>query len=284
MPKDIMQKRKISRHRKLFPWIIKRIKPLLMTTLKVYVILTIVAYFITPLVLFQPPAATKTYDPNEFTIKNQSHSISAVYLQDNKNRYTILYSHGNAADLHQLKPWIVNLYQHGYNVLAYDYDGYGHSQGRTSENNCYADSTLAYNYLIKTKHIQPRDIILMGHSMGTGVTTKLAAQVSVGGVILQSPMLSIYRIITHFPLFYPDYFPSYRYINKIHAPILIIHGTADQNIPFYHGKKLYHLANQPKTFISVQGAGHNNISSVLGGKYFEIIRKFTNNLEIISKR
>lgn len=250
----------------------------LISIITLYVVLSIIIYFATPFLIFKPPTPSKQLDPHGFFIKNATHTIAAMYFHQPKNRYTVLFSHGNANDLRMIKPMLESFYQHGYNILAYDYSGYGHSPGDTSERNCEADALLAYDYLTKQQHIPSDRIILMGHSMGTGVTTYLATKVKSAAVILQSPMLSIYRIITHFPIFFPDYFTSYRDIKKIHEPILILHGTQDQVIPFYHGKQLYQMANPPKTFKAVEGAGHNNIAMVMGNKYFQTLQQFTQTL------
>ena len=78
--------------------------------------------------------------------------------------------------------------------------GYGKSNGSPTEKNCYADIEAAYRYLLEVRRIPPEQIVLYGRSLGSGPSCYLAAKTaregrSVGGVILQSPLLSAYRLI-----------------------------------------------------------------------------------------
>ena len=92
------------------------------------------------------------------------------------------------------------------NIMAYDYTGYGKSASSgiaPTEENCYADIEAAYNYLTDVRHIQPEQIVLYGRSLGSGPSCYLASKTapngrSVAGVILQSPLLSAYRVAFNF--------------------------------------------------------------------------------------
>ena len=87
--------------------------------------------------------------------------------------------------------------------MAYDYTGYGKSQGSPEETSCYADIEAAYRYLLTVRNTQPEQIVLYGRSLGSGPSCYLAAKTaregrSVAGVILQSPLLSAYRVAFNF--------------------------------------------------------------------------------------
>lgn len=140
-----------------------------------------------------------------------------------------------------------------------------------TEDNCYADIDAAFRYLLEVRRIQPEQIVLYGRSLGSGPSCYLAAKTgtqgrSVGGVILQSPLLSAYRVAFNFRFtMVGDRFPNINYAPKIACPVFIIHGTQDEVVPFWHGQDLFLSLQQPwraKPFW-VEGAGHNNIEALL---------------------
>ena len=200
--------------------------------------------------------------------------ISALYLVNPAATYTLLVSHGNAEDLGDDRPWIQDLGQAGFSVLAYDYQGYGTSEGKPGEQVLYEDEAAAYDFLTANLKIPPDRIIILGRSVGSGPAVHLAARKPAAGLVLQSPFLSAYRVFTRFPLLPFDRFPNYKDIRRVHCPVLVIHGTRDRVINIWHGKKLYELANQPKQFLWVKDAGHNDLEMVAGKTYLKAIRNF----------
>jgi len=93
--------------------------------------------------------------------------------------------------------------------------------GDPSEENCYADISAVYDYLIKEKKIPPSKIILYGRSLGSGPSCFLAAKssddgASVGGLILHAPFLSIYRVVIDSGCTLPgDKFPNLEFAPNI---------------------------------------------------------------------
>lgn len=165
------------------------------------------------------------------------------------------------------------------NVMAYDYTGYGKSRdanrGRTpvtpSEEKVYNDVLAAYTYLKDNENIRPEQIVLYGRSLGSGPTCFLAQKLSregtpCAGVILQSPLLSAYRVAFNFRFTLAgDVFPNIDRIGHINSPVFVIHGTCDEVVPFWHGQELF-LACQRRYRAQpfwVNSAGHNNIESLL---------------------
>jgi len=67
-------------------------------------------------------------------------------------------------------------------------------------------------------------------------------------------------------------------IRNIKVPILVMHGDKDALVPFEHGKRLYDMANEPKEFYTIPGAGHNDTHIVGGDEYFDVIKEFVNKL------
>lgn len=248
-----------------------------------YLLLTLFIYFISDFAIF--PSPTVSYQnniiPHSIEITTQDgKKISAVYLENKQAFYTILYSHGNAEDLSLLLPFFETFRSQGFSIFAYDYHGYGKSEGRPSEKNTYLDINAAFNYLTQNLKISPDRIILYGRSLGTGPTVELASKTHPAGIILESPMVSAFRVVTILPLFPIDKYENTQKISKISSPILFIHGTADTTIPIWHGKKLYDLAREPKFFYSVENANHNDLVEIAGEQYWKTIIEFSNSLYI----
>lgn len=177
--------------------------------------------------------------------------------------------------------------------MAYDYSGYGISEGEPSEEAVYADVEAAFAYLVNVKGTPPDKIILYvlrcptksesfshallcinryGRSLGSGPTTHLAVKQSrmkqpVAGVILQSPLMSIFRVVFDFRFTMPgDLFCNIDIIDAVESPVTIIHGTRDEVVPFSHGEGLFEKCPQVWRYkpLWVIDAGHNNIEAFLG--------------------
>jgi abhydrolase domain-containing protein 17 len=244
-----------------------------------YTGLAIYAYFFTDRQIFLPHPAS--YRDTSDVIKLTSTSgtkISAVYLPNPSAKLTLLVSHGNAEDLGDLHGWLEQLRHAGFSIFAYDYQGYGTSGGRPSEKHVYDDELAAYDYLTKQLHTPASQIVVYGKSVGTGPAVYLAARKPLAGLILRSPILSAFRVVTRVPLLPFDKFPNYKEIGKVHCPVLIIHGTADQLVPVWHGQKLYDLANQPKYSLWVEGADHNDLEDFATAKQIKTMQIFADSL------
>jgi fermentation-respiration switch protein FrsA (DUF1100 family) len=223
--------------------------------------------------LFQPPPPTYLHPSRHFWL-NTAHGsrIPAFFIERPNASVTILFSHGNAEDLGMIYDWFNDLARVlRVNIMAYDYTGYGKSNGSPSEEYCYADVEAAFRYLVEVRRIQPEQIVLYGRSLGSGPSCYLAAKTardgrSVGGVILQSPLLSAYRVAFNFRYtMVGDKFPNVNYAPGIACPVFIVHGTQDEVVPFWHGQDLFLALPQQwraKPFW-VEGAGHNNIEAML---------------------
>lgn len=244
-----------------------------------YTGLAIYAYFFTDRQIFLPHAAS--YRDTSDLIKLTSTSgtkISAVYMPNASAKLTLLMSHGNAEDLGDLHGWLEQLRHAGFSIFAYDYQGYGASGGRPSEQHVYDDELAAYDYLTKQLHTPPSQIVVYGKSVGSGPAVYLAAHRPVAGLILRSPILSAFRVVTRVPLLPFDKFPNYKEIGKVHCPVLIIHGTADQLVPVWHGQKLYDLARPPKYSLWVEGADHNDLEDFATAKQIRTMQIFADSL------
>lgn len=222
---------------------------------------------------------------SEHLICEGPHLIPAFFLLRKNAKYTILYSHGNAEDLGMMYKRMRHMAQVlCVNVLAYDYSGYGLSrpQCKPSEKMCYRNIDAVYSYLVNVMKIPSSRIVLYGRSLGSGPTCYLAKKTAdegkpVGGVILHSPFLSIYRIVLDLKSgFVGDIFQNYKRASFIQCPVLIIHGEADKVVPFWHAEELLTLVPpeyRAKPYF-VKGAGHNGIEVRKKEEYVHRVSNF----------
>jgi fermentation-respiration switch protein FrsA (DUF1100 family) len=256
---------------------------LLLKTLRivliVYGVAFVGAFFLVPVLLFQPqPSSYTSTMAGLVRIPVEGDTIAAVWMPNPAARWTVLYSHGNAEDLGDDAPILRRLHDAGFAVLAYDYRGYGLSTGRASERAACADVEAAYAYLTRTLHVPASRVIVHGRSLGGGPAAYLASRHPVAGLVLESTFTSATGV-SRWGRFFPyDWFRTRRRLRQIHAPVLVIHGTADEVISFANGRALFAAAPGPKQSLWVEGAGHNDLAEVAGPRYIAALRHFADSL------
>ncbi|KAH1200196.1 Alpha/beta hydrolase domain-containing protein 17C [Glycine max] len=213
----------------------------------------------------------------------RGNSVVAMYIRNPSASLTMLYSHGNAADLGQMYELFSELSLHlRVNLLCYDYSGYGQSSGKPSEHNTYADIEAAYKCLVEMYGAKEEDIILYGQSVGSGPTTDLATRLpNLRAVILHSPILSGLRVM--YPVKRTYWFDIYKNIDKIplvNCPVLVIHGTDDDVVDYSHGKQLWEHCKQKYEPLWIKGGNHCNLE--LYPQYIKHLKKFITAIETSS--
>eukprot|EP01018_Ginkgo_biloba_P022758 Gb_12772 [translate_table: standard] len=206
--------------------------------------------------------------------------IVAMYVRNPLASLTVLYSHGNAADLGQMYELFAELSVHlRVNLMGYDYSGYGQSTGKPSEHNTYADIEAAYRCLEEQYGAKEEDVILYGQSVGSGPTLDLAARLPrLRAVVLHSPILSGLRVM--YPVKRTYWFDIYKNIDKIslvNCPVLIMHGTSDEVVDCSHGKQLWDLCKEKYEPLWLKGGSHCNLE--LYPEYIRHLRKFISTVE-----
>nr|XP_023902031.1 protein ABHD17B-like [Quercus suber]POE48557.1 protein abhd17b [Quercus suber] len=206
--------------------------------------------------------------------------IVAVYIRHPMATSTLLYSHGNAADIGQMYELFVELSVHlRVNLFGYDYSGYGQSSGKPSEQNTYADIEAAYKCLEENYGTKQGDIILYGQSVGSGPTLDLAARLpKLRAVVLHSPILSGLRVM--YPVKRTYWFDIYKNIDKIplvKCPVLVIHGTADEVVDCSHGKQLWQMCQEKYEPLWLKGGNHCDLE--LYPEYLRHLKKFILSVE-----
>jgi len=237
-------------------------------------------------IIFQPHASS--YRDSEFAsampavqyirIPSGNATISAIYLPNPSSKFMLLYSHGNGEDIGDDLPIFEEFRQAGFAVFAYDYRGYGTSTGSPSEKGVYEDVHAAYVYLTQFVGVAPDHIISFGHSLGAAAAIELAATRPVAGLIADAPFVSAFRILTRVQLLPWDKFNNAARIRRVHCPVLVIHGRADEVISYWHGKRIYELANLPKRFVTLDRAGHNDALVVSRQRYLQALSQFATTL------
>jgi fermentation-respiration switch protein FrsA (DUF1100 family) len=178
-------------------------------------------------------------------------------------RAVLLYCHGNGGNITYLWPVLRLLTERLHvTVLAFDYRGYGRSDGNPSERGLLADARSARRYLAQRAEVNERDIVLLGRSLGGGVAVDLAASDGARGVILESTFTSLPAVANDVLPMWPGVFMVDRYnslkkIGDYHGSLLIAHGDADALIRLEHGQRLYAAANEPKQFVRIVGGDHD---------------------------
>lgn len=242
----------------------------------IYVCVVLFAHFYSNRMIFLPQKPS--YEHSSGIIKIHSENgvgISALYLSNPNSEFTILFSHGNAEDLGDIRDFLEIMQIKGYSVFAYDYQGYGTSSGRPSEKNAYKDIDTAYEYLVKQLNVSADRIIAHGRSVGGAVAIDLASRKKLAGLIVESSFVSAFRAVTRIRVTLFDKFNNIDKIKKVKCPVLMIHGKDDRIIGLWHSEKLFEAANKPKLKFWVDGAGHNNLLSKAGIRYWSTIEEFT---------
>lgn len=205
----------------------------------------------------------------------RGNDVVAVHIKHPKATATLLYSHGNAADLGQMYELFVEItVRLRINLMGYDYSGYGQSTGKPTECNTYADIDAVYKCLKEQYGVKDEQLILYGQSVGSGPTIDLASRVpSLRGVVLHSPILSGLRVL--YPVKRTYWFDIYKNIDKIGAincPVLVTHGTADEVVDCSHGKQLWELCKVKYEPLWINGGGHCNLE--LYPEFIKHLKKF----------
>jgi fermentation-respiration switch protein FrsA (DUF1100 family) len=238
--------------------------------LAAYFGLGVALYFMQPSLTFSPSRYVP-YDPGDIGLEYEKVQLntpdglvlSGWYIPAEKSELTLLFCHANAGNMAYILDSINIFNEIGLNCLAFDYRGYGNSQGKPSEEGMYIDAQSAYNWLSGEKKISPENIIIFGRSLGGSIAAHLASNVKAMGLIVESCFTSYADIGQKFyPYLMVKPFAKYNfdtmhYIKKVKCPILFVHSRNDEVVPFEFGLRLYSAAKGAKEFVEIFGS-HND--------------------------
>lgn len=244
-----------------------------------YILLAVGAHFLTQPMVFPRPPVQYELGPDYLQLTAPDGvKIAARHWPNPQAKYTLLYLHGNYEDLGSIAGYIPKFVAEGYAVFAIDYRRYGHSEGVPTEANTCADAALAYDCLRIKLGVPADRIIIFGYSLGGGPAIELARHQPAAGLVLQGAFVSVYRVMTSLPLFPGDKFKNLAKVPELRLPVFVIHGTADNTVPFWHGEKLYGAITARKAKLFVEGGPHAGLGDFTGPRYWDEFRKFTDSL------
>jgi fermentation-respiration switch protein FrsA (DUF1100 family) len=181
-------------------------------------------------------------------------------------RATVLFLHGNAENISTHIGSVYWLPERGFNVLIFDYQGYGQSEGEPSIAGALDDVEAALGFLVQHGQHDGKPVVVFGQSLGGALAIHAvvhsAYRTHIRGLIVDSAFAD-YRLIAReklagFWLTWPLQWPLSLIINDDYSPLsvvgevapiplLIMHGDRDQVIPVHHAWVLYEQAHEPKS-------------------------------------
>ena len=242
----------------------------------IYLCVMVAGWFLSDYLIFLPPPRSYHAGGPYFRVPvTAQESIGMLALTNPAAPYVLLYAHGNGEDIGaDLQDEMREFLARGFEVYAFDYRGYGISDGKPGHGRALADAEAAYQHLVRDRKIAPGRIILYGHSVGAAMALDLAARHKVGGLVIESAFVTAFRVRTQIPLFPIDKFRNNRHMREVHCPVLVMHGEIDDAIPCWHGRELYRLAPEPKQAYWAHMANHNNVRISNDAEYWKQVRTF----------
>jgi len=224
----------------------------------IYLIITFILYNSQRSLLYYPSEnnyfgdkLTVPIDKVKIKTKDNIELLAWHHNKDINNYKTILFLHGNAGSLENRIHKINHFNDMKVNFLIISWRGFSGNKGKPTEEGLYKDAKSAVEWLIN-KGAKKENIIIYGESLGTGIATEISQNNNFAGIILESPFTSMIAAgKSKYPIFpvgllLKDKYESDKKIKNIKSPVLIMHGEADTIVPFWMGKAMYELANEPK--------------------------------------
>jgi uncharacterized protein len=203
--------------------------------------------------------------------------LNAWWFANPESRLVTLFLHGNAGNVTHRIDHAHAMNRAGSSVVVLDYRGYGKSPGNPSRVSLHFDADAAYEAVLQLGY-RAGEIILHGESLGTAVAVELASRRSCAGLILESPFASLSEMAGRLlPFLGPlliHGFNTKKAIRHLRVPLLVIHGDADEIVPFSQAQAVFEAANQPKQFWRIPGAQHNNVLFAAGDDYVRLLQSF----------
>jgi len=223
--------------------------------------------------LYQPPQTFRTApaaaglpEAKEDVLLTQDGERVIVWsVPPHDGKKVVLFFHGNGDTLALRVPRLRAVIADGTGLVALSYRGYAGSTGHPTERGLILDALASYDYAVA--RYAPERLVVWGFSLGTGPAVELASERPIAKLILEAPYTSTADVAASDLPFIPvrllmkDQFHSDQRIEKVHVPLLIMHGERDPGISIRFGRRLFALANEPKRFVSFPEGGHFDLDS-----------------------
>jgi len=226
-----------------------------------------------------PAASDLPFTPATVTTSDGEHLRSWHLVHDNP-RARIVYFHGNGGNLSLWCDVLVDLWRQGYDVVAFDYRGYGESTGAPSEQGLYRDVDAFVRFVHERLPPATAPLIYWGRSLGTTMAAYAATVRPPDGVVLEAGFPSMRAVVRSSPVLWvlswvSSYeFPTARWMAAARVPALVVHGDADSVIPYRLGQQLYAQLPGPKRLVTITGGDHNDAPPRDAKAYWEAVAGF----------
>ncbi|MBT4867688.1 MAG: alpha/beta hydrolase [Planctomycetaceae bacterium] len=207
------------------------------------------------------------FEDARFTAEDGT-KLHGWFVPHENPRAVVLFAHGNAGNItHREESLRILNERHGLAVLAFDYRGYGRSEGIPDEAGLLQDARAARKWLAERTGIEEQEVVVMGRSLGGGVAVDLAANDGARGLVLASTFTTLPAVANHHAGGIPagvvmkNRFDSAKKIARYDGPLLQSHGDSDEVIPYKLGRRLFEQAPGPKRFVAITGGRHNSPQS-----------------------
>lgn len=257
--------------RKLFRW--------LKIIIIIYCSIGIALYYLQEKFLFHPEKLSRAYVydfPQDSANKvpfqeldipfNETDTMNMIkfFPRDSVRRGVVIYFHGNRQNIERYAKFALNFTKHGYEVWMEDYPGFGKSTGERTEKKMYQQALQLQK--MATGRYGKDSIIIYGKSFGTGIAAYVASESACKRLILETPYYSIPALFSCYAPIYPTAsmstykIPTYKFVQDIHYPVSIFHGTDDGVIPYRCAAKLKTGLKPTDEFITIEKGTHHNLN------------------------
>ena len=225
---------------------------------------------------------TGRWEPNDLMVVPAEHTFESdglklhawLFRAQDASAPVMIWYHGNAGNLTDRTPMCEELAKRGISVFVFDYRGFGRSEGRVSESGSFLDSLAAYDF-VKQQSTQP--IALYGESIGGPYAAYVAKERKpVRAVVIENSFPSLMDLgnaLYKLGWTAPFAMRTTAWLNEAGAPVLVMHGTGDEVIPYALGKKLYDGLRLPKELMT-SSAGHSQIPAAEPARYYDTVTRF----------
>jgi fermentation-respiration switch protein FrsA (DUF1100 family) len=230
------------------------------------------------------PAAEEVSFPTEDGLELAAWFVPAASPAGHGSRQrrspAVLICNGNAGNRSLRAPLAAALARAGLAVLLFDYRGFAANPGRPTEPGLAADARAALAYLAARPEVDPARLVYFGESIGAAVALRLATERPPAALVLRSPFASLAEIGRRFYPWLPvslllaDRYDSLGQVGRLAAPLLVVAGERDRIVPAAHSRRLFDAAPEPKRFVLLPGADHNDLDLLAGPRLLEELLVF----------
>ncbi len=220
----------------------------------------------------------------EYTSDQQAVKLHGLWLpQADADAPVMLYLHGARWDVRSSAPRMRSMHELGFSVLGIDYRGFGKSSAALpSEDLMHEDALAAWQWLAAQRPQAPR--YLYGHSLGAPIGVRLASEAGdAAGVIVEGGFTSALDVVNStwwrwLPMerLITQRLDAATHIDKINAPLLVVHGALDTMVAPDLGRALYERAKQPKRFVLIDGGLHHTLTATNQAQYRDAVLELFN--------